>query len=171
MLPATNMEKFLSRWLYLVAWSVVGGILSFLVADAIHCAWLWMSGQPVIAAAGYFFEYWPHPAEDLYHDSWSHVITVYSLLTAIHAFFLLGGVLFKRFHFIATGAVVVLLFALWATLYNSLMLYKSTPTTGDYNADSIVMAVFFFSIAALLTWLSYWLFCRWQVVTHKFANL
>ena len=171
MLPASNLEKFLSRWLYLVAWSVVGGILSFLVADAIHCAWLWMSGQPVIAAAGYFFEYWPHPAENLYHDSWSHVITVYSLLTAIHAFFLLGGVLFKRFHFIATGAVVVLLFALWATLYNSLMLYKSTPTTGDYNADSIVMAVFFFSVGALLTWLSYWLFCRWQVVTHKFANL
>jgi hypothetical protein len=26
-------------------------------------------------------------------------------------------------------------------------------------------------LTILFTWLAYYLFCRWQVITHKFANV
>ena len=40
MLPATNLEKFLSRWLYMIVFSVIVGILTFIVADALQMIWL-----------------------------------------------------------------------------------------------------------------------------------
>ena len=54
MLIATNLEKFLARWGYLLAFSLVGGLLTFFVADGIHIAWLWLTGKPVVAAMPYF---------------------------------------------------------------------------------------------------------------------
>ena len=36
MLPASNLEKFLSRWIYMLVFMLVGGVLTFFVADCIH---------------------------------------------------------------------------------------------------------------------------------------
>ena len=60
MLPASNLEKFLSRWIYLLVFSLVGGLLSFFVADLIHMAYLTMTDYPVQSAADDFFKLFPH---------------------------------------------------------------------------------------------------------------
>jgi hypothetical protein len=57
-----------------------------------------------------------------------------------------------------------------ASVYNSLG-YRDTPTPPDYIMDNVISIGFSVCLIALFTWLAYWLFCRWQVVTHKFANL
>ena len=115
MLPASNLEKFLSRWIYLLVFSLVGGLLSFFVADLIHMAYLTMTDYPVQSAADDFFKFFPHtrtfPSGEYTGDSPLSVTSEYTALIAIHAFFLLGGVFFKKFHFIATSAVLVILFA------------------------------------------------------------
>ena len=167
MLPASNMEKFLSRWIYLLVFSVVGGLLTFFVADLIHMAYLTMTDYPVQSAADDFFKIFPHTRT----FSPLSVTSQYTALIAIHAFFLLGGVFFKKFHFIATSAVVVILFAGVVATVNMLG-YRDTPVP----LDEVTIQLIFWIIAnsgliALFTWLAYWLFCRWQVVTHKFANV
>lgn len=167
MLPATNLEKFLSRWIYMVVFSLVGGMLTFFIADVIHIAWLWISRNPVMAATPFFFDTFPHQGE---HDPLLNIINVYGMIVTIHAFFLMGSVLFRKYHFIISGALVVLAFAVIASLYNTSGLYQYNGETARTVTD-VVFIVFEVCAILLFTWLAYRLFCRWQVVTHKFVNL
>jgi len=84
----------------------------------------------------------------------------------------LGGVFFKKFHFIATSAVVVILFVGIVATAN-MFRYRDTPFTTDeaIALSNIIQISIHVGLTALFTWLAYWLFCRWQVVTHKFANV
>ena len=175
MLPATNLEKFLSRWIYLLVFSVVGGLLTFFVADLIHMAYLTMTDYPVQSAADDFFKIFPHtrtfPSGEYTGDSPLSVTSQYIALIVIHAFFLLGGVFFRKFHFIATSAVLVIAFTSVVATVNMLG-YRDTPVAHDEVTKQIIFWIIANSgLIALFTWLAYRLFCRWQVVTHKFANI
>ena len=175
MLPATNLEKFLSRWVYLLVFSLVGGLLPFFVADLIHMAYLGMTDCPVLAATNNFFNTFPHTriVEGEYTGDNPFSVTMqYSFLIALHSFFLLGGVFFKKFHFIATAAIFVLTMIGIATMAN-MFGYRNTPITTE-SALAIRYTIWIavhICFTALFTWLAYRLFCRWQVVTHKFANV
>ena len=175
MLPASNLVKFLSRWIYLLVFSLVGGLLSFFVADLIHMAYLTMTDYPVQSAADDFFKLFPHtrtfPSGEYTGDNPLSVTSQYTALITIHAFFLLGGVFFKKFHFIATSAVLVILFAGVVATVNMLG-YRDGPVPLDEATKQFIFWIIVNTgLIALFTWLAYWLFCRWQVVTHKFANL
>ena len=75
-LPATNLEKFLSRWVYMLTLSAVGGFLTFFVADAIHMAWLWLTDKPVIAATTYFLKAFPQTSNsELSHKRLTLLLT------------------------------------------------------------------------------------------------
>ena len=167
MLPATNLEKFLSRWIYMLVFSLVGGVLMFFVADLIHMAWLWMSGMPVKASTCYFFNGLPHTDNP---DNRLLIANAYGMMVAIHAFFLLGGVLFRKYHTIVTAALVVLIFTLMTGLYNALFVQTSSSVESSVYFD-VFMIVMECCAIVLFTWLAYRLFCRWQVVTRKFVNL
>jgi len=167
MLPATNLEKFLSRWLYMVVFSLVGGVLMFFVADLLHIAYLWISSNPVKDATSYFFHALPHTDE---YSPLLHITNVYGMMITIHAFFLMGSVLFRKYHFIVCAALVVLTFTVVASIFNALGLYQYNGETARIATD-IIFIVFEAVAISLFTWLAYRLFCRWQVVTHKFVNL
>ena len=176
MLPASNLEKFLSRWVYLLVFSLVGGLLTFFVADLIHMAYLWMTDYPVVSATDDFFRLFPHtrkfPSGEYTGDDPLSVTRMYTFLIALHAFFLLGGVFFKKFHFIACSAVLVIAFAGMVAVAN-VVGYRDTPVTTDYAIamNNILWIAVQVGLITLFTWLAYRLFCRWQVVTHKFVNL
>ena len=175
MLPATNLEKFLSRWVYVLVFSIVGGFLAFFVADALHAAWLGLNGYPVYWASNLFLG--AFSGSDKY---WEVIIEVYCMLGFIYAFFLLGGVFFRRYHFVATSAVGLLL---WVGSFSLLSAIESYYFAMFYDGSSIddlafytrvfafVKVVFVIGGIALLIWLSYWLFCRYQVITRKLVNL
>ena len=167
MLPATNLEKFTSRWIYMLAFSIVGGLLPFFVADGIHMGYLGMTGNPVVAATSFLPQILPHVGQ---HTPLIQIVDLYLVYVTIHSLYLLGGVFFKKFHFIATTAVFAVAMACFASVANSLG-YHDTPTPPDYIMDNVISIGFSVCLIALFTWLAYWLFCRWQVVTHKFANV
>ena len=169
MLPANNLEKFASRWVYLLAFSVVGGVLPFFVADGIHMVYLWMDSYPMMASTDDFFRVFPHVAEP-YGPRLRDVVAMYLMLVAIHSFYLFGGVFFKKFHFIATSLLFAIGFSLFFATLNSLG-YRDTPTQSDPTLSYIIWMCIHIGIIAVCTWLAYRLFCRWQVVTHKFANV
>ncbi|MBR1447624.1 MAG: hypothetical protein IJ588_02615 [Prevotella sp.] len=164
MLPASNLEKFLSRWVYLLVFSLVGGLLPFFVADLIHMAYLSMTDYPVMAATDDFFHFFPQG------DSWLSVTRVYAFLVGIHAFYLLGGVFFRKYHFIVTSALAVLILIFLASCYNMIGLYKYNDGVGYLAIEAGIIVLSILAVVGF-SWLAYWLFCRWQVVTRKFANV
>ena len=79
-----------------------------------------------------------------------------------HAFGLLCGVLFKKFHIVVTAVVGVILFAVFMQVCSYI-----TP----YETREIICLVAAIIATITFTILAYRLFCRWQVVTRKFVNL
>ena len=167
MLPATNLEKFVSRWIYMLVFSIVGGLLPFFVADLIHAAYLWMVVSPVMSATDDFFQLFPQGS---WNVKWLQILAMYASLIGIHSFYLLGGVLFKKFHFIAVSALLVIVVAGVASLFNMLVTPEKSMHISN-TAYSVSVIVFWTLAIVFFTWLAYRLFCRWQVVTHKLANV
>ena len=155
-LPATNLEKFLSRWVYMLTLSVVGGFLTFFVADAIHMAWLWLTDKPVIAATTYFLKAFPQTSNSAPHETWLNVLFRYSVLVAAHAFFLLGGILFRKYQTVATALVT-----------HDQPYMRGIPYAWYYSC----LSVFLIALTCVFTVLAYRLFCRWQIATYHFVNL
>ena len=168
MLPASNLEKFLSRWVYLLVFSLVGGLLPFFVADLIHMAYLSMADYPVMAVTDDFFQFFPHVGHR--GDSWLSVTRVYAFQVGIHAFYLLGGVFFRKYHFIVTSALAVLILISLASCYNMMGLYKYNDGVEYLAVETGIIVLSVLAVVGF-SWLAYRLFCRWQVVTHKFANV
>ena len=167
-LPATNLEKFLSRWVYMLTLSVVGGFLTFFVADAIHMAWLWLTDKPVIAATTYFLKAFPQTSNSVPHETWLNVLFRYSVLVAAHAFFLLGGILFRKYQTVATALVGSMLFLVFAHFVTHDQPYmRGIPYAWYYSC----LSVFLIALTCAFTVLAYRLFCRWQIATYHFVNL
>ena len=167
MLPATNLEKFLSRWIYMLAFMLVGGVLPIILADGIHMAWLEAAGYPVYSMAKVLVH--NLPSVDKY-TSFMEVVIIYLAFVVVHSIFLLGGVFFKKFHFIATSVVFAIAFSVIVWTVNSLG-YRDTPTQSDPTMSYVIWMCIHASVITVCTWLAYRLFCRWQVVTPKFANV
>ena len=167
-LPATNLEKFLSRWVYMFTLSVVGGFLTFFVADAIHMAWLWLTDKPVIAATTYFLKAFPQTSNFGPHETWLNVLCLYSALVSAHAFFLLGGILFRKYQTVATAIVGSMLFLVFAHFVTRDQPYmRGIPYAWYYSC----LSVLFVALTCVFTVLAYRLFCRWQLATRNFVNL
>ena len=162
-----NMEKFLSRWVYLFVVSL-GGLLMFFVADAIHMAWLWMTDKPIIAATTYS-QYFFMPTSDIRTDfAWFKVLSFDCFLMSVQAFFLMGGILFRKFQPIVTALVGIVLF-----LGLDYFRVCCGPDTSDIPNTwyHVMLSVFFVALICVFTVLAYRLFCRWQLATRNFVNL
>lgn len=159
MLPATNLEKFLARWLYMIGFSVVAGILTFIVADVLHMIWLSSADRPVIAATKFFFE------APLFSGKLSFVINVYASLILIHSIYLFGGIYLRKHHFAITSLFLVIFGSLFAKIINSLEPYLFAGYRGYVSRVCFICGIILF------TWLSYKVFCRWQLTDRKNANL
>ena len=167
MLPATNLEKFLSRWIYMLVFMLVGGVLTIVLADCIHIIWLQIADHPVHSMTKTLVHNLPHTSQ---YNTLIEIVNIYLSFVVIHSLFLLGGVFFKKFHFIATSAILAIVFSVIVWTINSLG-YRDTPTQSDPTMSDIVWMCINTGIITVFTWLAYWLFCRYQVVTHKFANI
>ena len=167
MLPATNLEKFLARWIYMLVFMLVGGVLTIFLADCIHIIWLQIADHPVHSMTKTLVHNLPHTSQ---YNTLIEIVNIYLSFVVIHSLFLLGGVFFKKFHFIATSAILAIVFSVIVWTINSLG-YRDTPTQSDPTMSDIVWMCINTGIITVFTWLAYWLFCRWQVVTHKFANV
>ncbi|MCH5302339.1 MAG: hypothetical protein J1E77_05810 [Prevotella sp.] len=167
MLPATNLERFLSRWVYVLVSSVAAGILMFFAADALHAAWLWLSGRPVMSATPYFLaRIIPRVYPDSPSGTWTYVLQLYCLVAAAYALFMLGGVVFRKFQVVSTVLVAFML--LYALTHTESSARESMLT---FTTVNLLLSALWLACACLLVWLAYRLYCRWQVVTRRFVNL
>lgn len=156
MLPASNLEKFLSRWLYMIVFSVIVGILTFIIADAFHILFLSSVDRPLISATKYFFDTWPRGG-----DSYG----IYLTFILIHSAYLFGGVFFSRNHFAITSLFLVIFGIFFVKIINFFV-----PSIFPVYRPFVISICFVCSII-LFTWLAYRTFCRWQLINRKYVNL
>lgn len=177
-LPATQLEKFLSRYLLSTAGLVVVAVCAITVADLVQMAVaLLVTGE----VKGSFWSVTADFAGRLFADGAirrafaladdvAYTVCVLLLLLATHAFFLLGGMFFRRW----PVALTVLAFMLLAYLDGALgiNLFKCMTQAISYSSlmAAVVLLLSLAAIAALYR-LSYRLFCRMQITNHKWFNL
>ena len=177
-LPATQLEKFLSRYLLSTAGLVVVAVCAIAVAELVQMA------VALLVTGGVKGSFWSVTADFAGRlfadgairrafasaDDVAYTVCVLLLLLATHAFFLLGGMFFRRW----PVALTVLAFMLLAYLDGALgiNLFKCMTQAISYSSlmAAVVLLLSLAAIAALYR-LSYRLFCRMQITNHKWFNL
>ena len=166
MMPASNLEKFLARWVCLVVFTVVVCFFSFFAADLLQALYLGVKGEPMTFATDNYLKEFADDYGRLY------TLETYAGILFCHSFSLMCGVLYKRYHVVAALASWFLLFAVVGYVLHLLFpepqgVYSEQYDT--YRTYAVIAGSVFFTV--LWTVLAYRIFCRWQVVTHKFVNL
>lgn len=186
MLPATNLEKYLCRWLQ---FTIVGTILivgSYCAADL--CCWMVRSilGHGLGLSMTYFFSKFYHGL--FFHRVWrdgliayyefnpSECIIFFTLLSTYH----LGGALFRRVPYIFTTLAIIgggIALTIISTTITAILLNQwNIPSALDWiESNKFVLPIILYVLPIvwiiLCHWLSYRMLTRANVITHKTIGL
>ena len=179
LLPATNAEKYVVRWVYASVFGLLFTLAAVVVADTMRGLVGLLVGQPAFLSG----------LPNLFATSSDTVVgptAGYALLLGVglllltHATYVLGGVVFSRNQFLITSCIIILLnialigalsyVVLDSDIVLNLLGYSEATGLIVHPLCYVLIGVSYV-VAALFYWLSYRLFCRIQVVNHKWTNL
>ena len=208
MLPSTNLEKFLAVVIYVtVVWSLAG-FLAFAIGDTLRMAVRalaygneWYSLVPKVLEM--FSDIIPTIGDNMMIQTLSHKvcvpIVIVGLFTWIHSTYILGGTLLRKYTFVVTSLVIILVFLLFAWLVNKYDLkvfYVDTIidgqslealrqagalTDGEVPVESIqvlykvaplgyIITVLLPILSIINYWASFHIFKGFQLITNKWIN-
>jgi len=184
MLPATNLEKFLSAMFYVtVVWTLVV-FIAFIVGDTMRmvaCAMMygneWISTLPMVLE---------RLTPDGFHISTNEptyfmvakIFCTVSLITWIHSLYVFCGTLLRKYAFVVATMTLILsiAFTLWAG-YDKLhlnMFYGTTHGDGvlvyEVGALGYLLCVLLPMLAVFNYWASFQIFKGFQLITNKWTN-
>lgn len=194
MLPASNAEKYLVRWL----WATVGFALMFVcaavAADVLRMVIWWMAGYgytgsvvaTVVESASEFINNLNVELGDTYTDDPAHPEhgqVAYAILTYVislgvlaHSFYIFGGALFRRNAWLLTTvtSIVVLI----VMTYTGNFPFVGLDVLGDelYSSRQKITAAYvtagIFAVLSIVLYAISWrLFRRMQVINNKAINV
>lgn len=180
MLPATDVEKYLVRWLGVTLGTMVVGIMAYCVADALRMVTCLVTGVDSLGCTitdflKMFF---------LNDNGNTIVISEHSAYTAgtdyavvgwviwAQSFYVLGGTLLRRYQFVITTLVHILLFLGMAAVVAWLPVDVDRAVADSGNDGAFYAAGVALCLVAVVNWwLSYKIFKRMQVINNKWINL
>lgn len=172
MLPASNAEKFTARLVYCLLFMPALLLVTLLGASALRMLLELLAGhQDIVLGFGLMQNYF-----ELNFTGWMpHAASLWSL-----SLFILGGVFFRQRPFVWTN---VALFA-GSLLLFTLLFYVGTLIGEDnikqlfrgldgmsFDTFELIVNLVLTAFTVFNVWLSYWLFCRLEVVQHKWFNV
>lgn len=177
MLPASNLEKYISRFLFSTLGAAVAMITAIVVSDLVQLifSFLLLPGhhQSVcLSTMALLWKIWTTFIENM--DSTGALLLSLLIVTCgvlVHSFFILCGTLFRKHTIVVTTILFI------AMTYLVIYVIESVPgtiTTCLNHGDNSWL--FSLLIAELLLggfqyWLSYKVFTRMQVICNKWINL
>lgn len=177
MLPASNLEKYISRFLFSTLGAAVAMITVIVVSDLVQLifSFLLLPGhhQSVcLSTMALLWKIWTTFIESI--DSTGALLLSLLIVTCgvlVHSFFILCGTLFRKHTIVVTTILFI------AMTYLVIYVIESVPgtiTTCLNHGDNSWL--FSLLIAELLLggfqyWLSYKVFTRMQVICNKWINL
>lgn len=175
MLPASNMEKYLVSFLYAVVLMFIGTFVAYCVADTLRMLLDLITGRVVIWGVPYFFEPF-----NFYDAPWLLIVWAIGIMLYFHSVYILGGTLFRKLAPLLTSILVVIGFFLvmWGIRASSGWIdWHAFPKSYNFEGEPVfhwlfyVLIVLAYLLTAIHYWLSYRIFCRMQVINHKWLNV
>lgn len=173
--PASNIEKFVARWLCcVVLWGLLT-LAAFVLGDALRYGFnIAMGWRGVDTDLPLFFRaVRGATAFDWYGSRFKEVFLTcfFVMLTvALHSIYILGSVLLRRHRFLITSLFSIAFMVMVEACGDSLNVGMY-----DMNTDDVAGAVFEFFILFVVTvlcyWLSFRLFVRSQIISNKWLNV
>lgn len=180
LLPATDLEKFLVNFLAVTLGAAVMAIVAFCIADIVRIVVCLIFGIDHVAIGLPYFLQMLFTDTDFAGSSVNagRIFPTAVNFTALgwclwaQSLYVLGGTVLRRYQFVITSAVHVLLFIAFAVVvsYGSGNVETTVMDEGltpVFYAIGTVLA----AIAVLNWWLSYRIFKRMQVINNKWINL
>ena len=199
MLPATSLEKFVVRALYVTVGFVVMATLALLLAEATRFLFLPLFDMPdtfhqsILSSVFSDMNFLADPSSITHSNTWPEEMTYSIVLGQIcsllytfwmHSFFILGGCYWHKHPFWKTLGSMILVHVLVLTFLGNFLVYISKNNWEKYHESlesifggvTINQSFTFWSILLLLLlalnwWLSYRCFTRSQVIKPKFRLL
>lgn len=182
MLPATSLEKYLWRLIYVTVGFVVSFTVALLATDLTYLLLNSIFGEEEYRSLAGFaigvYLNWNSLALD---DNW--LLTVWSFVITLwgYSFFVLGGAFWRRRAFVKTVGCILLAFLLlltamqWVPLSAEHSFYEWVHTVmadeGKATVAVSLLTIVFFLFTVLNLWLGYRLFRRSQIVGFKRSKL
>ncbi len=180
LLPATDLEKFLVNFLAVTLGAAVMAVVAFCIADIVRIVVCLIFGIDHVAIGLPYFLQMLFTDTDFAGSSVNagRIFPTAVNFTALgwclwaQSLYVFGGTVLRRYQFVITSAVHVLLFIAFAIVVSY----------GGGNVETTVMdeglAPVFYAIGTVLAaiavlnwWFSYWIFKRMQVINNKWINL
>lgn len=191
LLPATKLEKFFSRALFVTVGTALMILVALLALELTHYLLLPLFDLPAVYSQSMLVEVfsmrWAHASVDAtgepVYSWWLMQLLVWIFCLWNHSLFILGGSFWYKHPFLKTIgaclAVTILGGILFANLAEGGFLarfsdwmqehYQDTPQT--VNGLLTIISVVFFLFTVFNWWLSYRLFTRSEVVKRKLWRL
>ena len=177
MLPASNLEKYISRFLFSTLGAAVAMITAIVVSDLVQLifSFLLLPGhhQSVcLSTMALLWKIWTTFIESI--DSAGALMLSLLIMTCgvlVHSFFILCGTLFRKHTIVVSGILFIVM------IYLVIYVIESVPGTittclmhGD-NSWIFCLLIAELLLAGFQYWLSYKVFTRMQVICNKWINL
>lgn len=184
MLPASNLEKFLSAvvyvtfvWTFFVALSFIAGDTLRMVYRALVNGDEWISTVPMVmnTMEPGFVEVFKHESTLEYMVMYTFVICAF--IVWMHSLYLLGGTLFRKYSFVVSSLVLILSvsFLAWLTGHCHIQMFSSNWEGDRYVSQEVgplgyALAVVLPLLSVFNYWASYRIFKGMQLITNKWTN-
>ena len=177
MLPASNLEKYISRFLFSTLGAAVAMITAIVVSDLVQLifSFVLLPGhhQSVcLSIMALLWKIWTTFIESI--DSAGALLLSVSIVTCgvlVHSFFILCGTLFRKHTIVVSGILFIVM------IYLVIYVIESVPGTittclmhGD-NSWIFCLLIAELLLAGFQYWLSYKVFTRMQVICNRWINL
>ncbi len=187
MLPASNLEKFVSRCLFALLSSLASLFVALVAADACQMLFRLVSGDGCVSMTWLALCSFTAMTTDMFFRySFEAGVTMLLTFFTAHSFYVLGGTLFRRNQWILTTGMSFVLFNVigWVSAImlplaemNVNAFFEWLRKVSGNDPDTVayyglvIYNLFMLSLTVLYYWLAYKLFCRIQLKNNKWTNL
>ncbi len=184
MLPASNLEKYLSAlayvtivWTFFVALSFVAGDTLRMVYRALVNGDEWISSVPMVVDTIMpgFVDVFKYESSLEYQLMNTFVLSAF--IVWMHSLYIFGGTLLRKYSFVASTIMLILFMMLlaWLTRHFHLTIFTSSWEGDRYVSQEVgvlayVLAVVLPLLSVFNYWASYRIFKGFQLITNKWTN-
>jgi len=185
MLPASNLEKFLSAVIYAVIAYAFALLLSVVLGDTLRMVFRslaygdeWMSAVPKVVK-GLIPNIMFYDEMHVYSLSFRvmNLFVGYSFILWFHSFYTLGGTFLRKYAFVATSVVMIFFMMVLSWVINHLEFSMFTSqwdgnayVSEEVGAMAYVLAVVLPLLSIFNYWASFHIFKGFQLITNKWTN-
>ncbi|WP_036880162.1 hypothetical protein [Xylanibacter oryzae] len=184
MLPTSNLEKFVSRYLYVTLGSLAAFLVALLGADIFRMLFALITGKGIggsvfldffrtMVDSSIFANHVYVNGQDVYQaNSWQIAACICLSLFCIwmHSIYMLGGTFFRRNAWLFTTMALIFASIIFGWIVSSFDFNMHLDVTSS-SAVANTFSIVFLILIVINYFASYKLFTRMQVINNKWINV